>query len=58
MDQSIVDMYQDYLEHVTDGNKEAAALLVLSSVRQRMEQVIEGKLPEQGGFGSVDTGEK
>jgi flavorubredoxin len=58
INQEIAKMYEDFLE-VTEGDKGAAATLVLASIRQQTEKAIEKVtegVPEVGSFGTIDKG--
>lgn len=45
-EQEIKATYEDYLENVTDGNEQAAAILVLASIAARFTDQTEKKVSE------------
>jgi hypothetical protein len=54
----VVELYREYLEE-TEGDKMAAAILALASIRQQTEKAIEKAVedvPVVGSFGSIDHG--
>lgn len=55
----VLDLYHEYLEE-TEGDKMAAAILALASIRQQTEKAIEmaTEKPEVGSFGTMDSGHK